>query len=151
MRLATPADRDLLVDLMAEFYAEAGYAMDRERAGRAFAALLADPRLGRAWVIEHCGAAAGYVVLALGFSMEYGGADAFVDDLFVRPPFRGAGLGRAALAGVRAACRELGVRALHLAVEPDNVRAEALYHRVGFRTSGRRLLTLRIEPAAPPD
>jgi ribosomal protein S18 acetylase RimI-like enzyme len=76
--------------------------------------------------------------------MEYGGRDAFIDDLFIRPAFRGKGLGRSALAEVRSAALSLGVRALHLEVGRDNSAAQALYRRAGFEDSGRQLLTLRL-------
>jgi hypothetical protein len=57
--------------------------------------------------------------------MEYGGVIAFVDDLFVRPPFRRAGLATAALAQVRNFCMEQGVRALFVETGRDNVAAQA--------------------------
>src|ERR1022692_1382364 len=44
MRRASPNDIPLLVDLMAEFYAEAGYDLDRARAAGAFEAILGDDR-----------------------------------------------------------------------------------------------------------
>ncbi len=75
---------------MAEFYAESGYDLDQDGAAIAFGDLLSDPSLGRIWIL---GESVGYVVLSLGYSMEYGGRDAFVDDLFVREAHRRAGLG----------------------------------------------------------
>jgi ribosomal protein S18 acetylase RimI-like enzyme len=39
------------------------------------------------------------------------------------------------------ACRELGVRALHLEVEKDNVPAAELYRKRGFEDRDRRLMT----------
>jgi hypothetical protein len=44
------------------------------------------------------------VIITFCFSMEYGGVIAFVDDLFVRPPFRRAGLATAALAQAANSC-----------------------------------------------
>jgi GNAT superfamily N-acetyltransferase len=129
---------------MAEFYAESGYPLNRQRAEAAFSDLLADPRLGRVWLIEAQGRPVGYVVLTLGYSLEYGGRDAFVDDLFIREGFRGQGLGTAALEIVRTACTELGARALHLEVGRDNDPAKALYRRAGFVDTDRQLLTLRL-------
>jgi ribosomal protein S18 acetylase RimI-like enzyme len=145
MRRATPEDSVLLVDLMSEFYAESGYTVDRGRAATAFSHLLADETLGRVWLLEAEGGVAGYVVLTLGFSMEYGGRDAFVDDLYVRAAFRGRGLGSVTLADMRAACVQLGVRAVHLEVARDNAAARALYRKVGFEDTDRQLLTLRLE------
>ena len=63
MRPANADDTQTLVDLMAEFYAESGYVLDRPRAADAFSVLLADPRLGRVWLIEREAAVVGYVVL----------------------------------------------------------------------------------------
>jgi len=76
--------------------------------------------------------------------MEYGGRDGFIDDLFIRQPFRGQGLGKLALAKVRAACEERGVRALHLEVGRDNDAAHSLYRQAGFVATDRQLLTLRL-------
>jgi len=146
MREATPLDVALLVDLMAEFYAESAYPVDRERATVAFATLLGDDRLGRAWLIESAGEVVGYLVVTLGYSMEYGGVDGFVDDLFIREGFRGSGLGTLAIAAARAFCEERGVRALHLEVDRGNAVAQQLYRRAGFEGNERQLLTLRLAP-----
>lgn len=91
--------------------------------------------------------AAGYIVLTLSFSMEYGGLQGFVDDLFVREPYRGRGLATAALEEVRRTCEILCVRALHVEVGPANDTARGVYRRNGFEDSGRLLLTLPL--AAP--
>lgn len=144
LRQASPDNCALLVDLMTEFYAEADYPLNRRRAEAAFSELLADPRLGLVWVIEVESAPVGYVVMTLGYSMEYGGRDAFVDDLFIRPDFRGHGLGTLAVETVRAACAERGVRAIHLEVGRDNDAAQSVYRRAGFVDTDRQLLTLRL-------
>lgn len=142
MRSAGAEDIPLLVALMTEFYSEAGTPLDSSRAAAAFAALLADNRLGRVWVIQADKKDAGYVVVTFSYSMEFGGPNAFLDDLFIRAPFRGAGLGTAALQQVRAFCVERGVRALHLETGRDNAAAQALYRRAGFKVTDRQLLTL---------
>jgi ribosomal protein S18 acetylase RimI-like enzyme len=90
------------------------------------------------------------VVLTLGYSLEFGGRDAFVDELYVQPAYRGLGVGRQALAVLEKACRELGVRALHLEVGRTNLRAQALYKAAGFVDRGHFLLTKRLTPSAPP-
>jgi ribosomal protein S18 acetylase RimI-like enzyme len=110
----------------------------------AFSELLADQELGQVWLILAEAGPVGYVVLTLGYSMEYGGRDAFVDDLFIQRPFRGRGFGKLALAEVRASCEERGVRALHLEVGRDNAAAHSLYRRAGFVDTDRQLLTLKL-------
>jgi GNAT superfamily N-acetyltransferase len=147
VRPALPGDVPRLVALMAEFYGESGYPLPAEAAARTFRHLLADERLGRAWLLEDSGEAAGFVVLTFCFSMEYGGMQGFVDDLFVRPASRGRGLVAAGLAEVRRTCEALGVRALRVETGPENDPARRLYARSGFTDSGRLLLTLPL--AAP--
>jgi ribosomal protein S18 acetylase RimI-like enzyme len=145
VRLAAPGDAALLLEMMTEFYAETRFSLDRDRAAEAFERLLEDERLGRAWILSQDGAPAGYVVLTLGFSMEFHGRDGFVDDLFIRPEFRGIGLGRAAMVAVREACSSLGVRAVHLEVDPENRAATGLYRKFGFAMRPLRLMTLRLD------
>jgi GNAT superfamily N-acetyltransferase len=96
------------------------------------------------WLIQSDGKDVGYVVLTLGYSMEYGGSSAFVDDLFVRLPFRRAGLATAALTEVQAFCARRGIRAIHVETGGDNAVAQAVYQRVGFTHTDRQLLTLRL-------
>jgi ribosomal protein S18 acetylase RimI-like enzyme len=127
---------------MTEFYSESTTPLDSSRAAAAFATLLANDRLGHAWLIQADKNDVGYVVVTFCYSMEFGGPSAFVDDLFIQAPFRGAGLGTSALQKVRAFCVELGVRALHLETGPDNAAAQALYRRAGFKVTDRQLLTL---------
>jgi GNAT superfamily N-acetyltransferase len=76
--------------------------------------------------------------------MEYGGLIAFVDDLFVRRPFRRAGLDAAALEKARAFCAGHGVRAMLVETGPDNVAAQAVYRRAGFVPTDRLHPTLRL-------
>ena len=147
IREARPEDISTLVALMAEFYGEAGYPLPREAAGHAFATLLGDPRLGRAWLVQHEAVTVGYLVLSLAFSMEFGGLRGFIDDFFVRPAARGNGFGAAALATVRQACREQGVRALLVETGAEGHPARHLYARAGFGEVGRVLLTQPLAPA----
>jgi ribosomal protein S18 acetylase RimI-like enzyme len=152
MRKASPQDIPRLVELMVEFYAEAGYPLNRQRAAEAFTALVDDTRLGQVWLIEAGSGtgnetrreSVGYLVVTLGFSMEYGGRDAFVDDLFIKAAFRGRGLGTAALAEARDYCLHQGVRAVHLEVARNNAPAQAVYRRAGFAGTDRQLLTLKL-------
>jgi diamine N-acetyltransferase len=148
MRQASLLDLPLLVALMTEFYAETATPLDPIRAGDAFAALLADDRLGNVWLIQAGTRDVGYVVVTFCHSMEFGGKNGFVDDLFIQAPFRGAGLGTEALAEVKAFCMNHGMRALHLETGRDNSAAQALYRRTGFTATDRQLLTLTLADPA---
>jgi GNAT superfamily N-acetyltransferase len=148
MRRANRDDIALLVGMMAEFYAESAYELDRERAAHAFAAVLADERLGYVWIIQGEDQDVGHVVLTLKFAMEYGGLVACLDDLYVRPGWRNRGLGAAALVEVRKFCETAGIRAITVEVGHNNGPAQKIYRRVGFgELAGRQLLALAL--AAP--
>ncbi len=98
IRRASASDLADLLELMREFYAEAGYPLSSDRARTAFLPLLAPGDLGQV-LLAHCeGQLAGHLVLTFCYSMEYGGRSAFVDDLFVRPALRNRGVGRALVA-----------------------------------------------------
>ena len=144
MRPATLEDIPLLVALMTEFYSETATPLDPKRAADAFAAVVADDRLGRAWLIQAGDDDVGYAVVTFSYSMEFGGRNAFLDDFFIQSDFRGAGLGTAALKEVRAFCAAQGVCALHLETGRDNAAAQALYRRAGFKVTDRQLLTLAL-------
>lgn len=53
------------------------------------------------------------------------------------------GIGKAAFQFVEDVCRSRQVRALHLEVEQANVKAHALYRRLGFVDQDRHLMTRR--------
>jgi len=146
-RPATRRDVAALLSMMGADYEESGYRFDEERAAASFLELIERPELGRVWVAELDGAAAGYGVLTLGYSLEYGGRDAFVDDLFVVAEHRRRGIGRTLLDVLLAAAPELGVRAVHLEVERSNPDARRLYEVRGFTDNERQLLTLRLAGA----
>jgi len=118
--------------MMEEFYAESGHALDAGEARASFQTLVDDARLGGVWLVESDGEAVGYLVLTFVFAMEHGGTQAVVDDFFVRPAWRGRGLGTAALAHVRRDCAARGVRAMRVEVSHDNAAAQAVYRRNGF-------------------
>ncbi|MDT7602360.1 MAG: hypothetical protein QOF61_357, partial [Acidobacteriota bacterium] len=108
---ADPSDAETLVPLLREFYDFDHIAFDETEAREALRQILADARLGRVWLIRSESEAVGYLVLTFGFSLEFKGRDAFVDELFLRAEFRGRGLGTRALCVAEEACRAAGVKA----------------------------------------
>jgi ribosomal protein S18 acetylase RimI-like enzyme len=172
MREAGRADVATLVGLMHDFYAEAGYELVDARASAAFDELTGRPELGRVWLIEKGGGAGGlgehaapeanapgevaapgeavgYIVVTFVFAMEHSGLAAAVDDFYVRPQARGEGLGTAALAEIRRACEDLGVRALRVEVGADNAVAQAVYRSAGFEPlPGHELMQVTLAPSS---
>jgi ribosomal protein S18 acetylase RimI-like enzyme len=143
-REATIGDVSTLVDMMREFYAEAQYALDSEWAKSSFSALLTDSSRGGIWIVYLDDAAAGYVVVTYRFSMEFGGMDAFIDDLFVFSKYRRQGIGKAALTAAFEACVRRQILAVHVETSTNNSPAVALYGGFGMRDRQRLLLTKKL-------
>jgi len=141
IRPANAEDLERLLPLVEAFHRQDGYPFEPRLVRRVLGRLLASPELGRVWVAEAGAEAVGYCVLCFGYSIEFEGRDAFVDELFVREDRRGAGLGARLLRAAEGGCREAGVAALHLEVERNNERAHALYRRRGYGDHDRYLLT----------
>lgn len=141
---AVPEDATALLDMMREYYPIEGAAFRPDVQGRALRGLLADPALGRVYLVRQDGAIAGYVVLTFDYGLEAGGREMFIDELFILERFRGRGIGTRVLDFVSEACRDLGGRALHLAVGFDNPRAREVYEKRGFVPTRREMMTLTL-------
>lgn len=140
-RLAGEADLDTLIGFMRQFYEIDAYPFDEQAARGALREFLGEPLFGRVWVIELDGKPVGYLALTLGYSLEFHGRDAFIDELFVEPSYRHQGLGKQAMKFVETACRALGVHVLHLEVERHNLAAQRLYRQFGYEDHDRFLFS----------
>jgi GNAT superfamily N-acetyltransferase len=143
-RLATPADLDLLLIFNREFCAFDQHPFDAATLRPALDRLLRDESLGRIWLIQDDAQAIGYLVLTFGYSLEYRGRDAFVDEIYIRESHRRRGIGTQTFAFLEQVCQALGVRALHLEVEHRNTSAQQFYRTVGFYNQERHLMTRLI-------
>ncbi|HUD63986.1 MAG TPA: GNAT family N-acetyltransferase [Candidatus Sulfotelmatobacter sp.] len=132
-RLAVESDADVLLEFVRAYYDFDGHGFDREKARKALTALLRDAQFGRAWLILDGASAVGYVVVCFGYSLEWLGRDAFVDEFYLQEQYRGHGWGQKTMAFVENAARAEGIRTLHLEVVRQNAKALELYRRLGFR------------------
>ncbi|HPE25466.1 GNAT family N-acetyltransferase [Albidovulum sp.] len=143
LTLAGPEDLDRLLPLVAAYHAFEGIVTDDAFRRAALAPLLAGTDLGAVWLIGPRDAPLGYIATGLGWSIELGGPDAFVDELFVVPEARGRGLGRDALVHLGQVLKARGVVALHLEVARENRDAQRFYAREGFEARDRYFLMTR--------
>ena len=127
--------------MMREFYAIDGYPFDEAITRVALETFVCDAALGALYLIEDQGRAIGYLVLTFGFSFEFHGRDAFLDELFLAEEWRGNGIGTMAMRFLEQRCRDFGVTALHLEVERTNEAGIALYRKFGFADHDRYLMT----------
>jgi ribosomal protein S18 acetylase RimI-like enzyme len=140
-------DAELLVTFSRAMNAEDGHPLSREGEAAARNVAAGEP-LAPCWIIRAGPRAVGYVVLTLGYSIENGGRDAFLDELYLVGEERG-GRGEELMAFVESAARDLQARAIYLEVSAGNARAAALYRSRGFAelSEGRRLMRLPLAPA----
>ncbi|MFN8076688.1 MAG: GNAT family N-acetyltransferase [Kineosporiaceae bacterium] len=134
-----------------------GHEFDAERVRRALLPLLADDALGQVWLVhddEHpaqdaADGAAGYAVITWGWSLESGGRECLLDEIYVRSP--GRGLGGLLLDAVITAAAQAGALAMFLETEAPNDAARRLYARHGFVAEDSTWMArdLATAPAGP--
>lgn len=127
-----PKDRECFCAMADEFYHSSAvlHAVPKENFSRTFDAVLENSPYVRGLLLEQDGQTAGYSLLLPTYSNEAGGMVLWVDELYVRPEFRGHGLGGELLRYVFS----LGGRisAVRLEVTKSNRKAISLYRREGF-------------------
>ncbi|MEM8654591.1 MAG: GNAT family N-acetyltransferase [Pseudomonadota bacterium] len=142
LTLATPEHFDRLNALVTAFHAEEGITMPDEARAAGIQPLLDGIPHGAAYLIGPPRAPIGYVVVTFGWSIEFGGMDGFIDELFIRPGVRGRGIATEVLLALPRALGDAGVKALHLEVAGENAVAQRLYSRAGFKLrDGYHLMT----------
>lgn len=149
-RRARGSDVAAIMEAMAAYYAEEGCPFEPDAARNAVAALAEDETLGALWVVEFGGALFGYFGVTLGYSLEYRGRHAWLDELYVREGARGRGLGAEALELAEAFCRDHGIRTLHLEVARHRMAAFDMYRRHGFVERDRHVLSKSVDQQQRP-
>jgi GNAT superfamily N-acetyltransferase len=151
IRTAALADLDAALDLLANQFAEHGISLPADRLEAGLAGLIADPNrgfvllardgsgsdAGAASSVACAGSAIGLSCTSFTWSLEHGGQSAWLEELYVVPERRGAGVGTRLLSAAREKARAAGARAIDLEVEESHARAERLYVREGFRRHTR--------------
>ncbi|HSL74302.1 MAG TPA: GNAT family N-acetyltransferase [Ilumatobacteraceae bacterium] len=127
IRRATFDDLDALVELHRAFCVADDHPFSDARARAAFGPLLVDDEHGVVWVTDDLSA---YAVLTWGWSIEAGGREAVLDEIFVND--RGQGIGSQLIAHVVDDGERRGLARIFLETESHNARGRRLYERHGF-------------------
>ena len=143
LHLAKPDDLARLDALVAAFHDEAGLPTsdDARRAG--LLPLLEGIPHGAAYLIGPARSPIGYIIVCFGWSVEFGGMDGFVDELYLRRAVRGRGIAAEVLTTLPGVLAQAGLKALHLEVDRGDERLRKLYGRAGFRERERYMLMTR--------
>jgi GNAT superfamily N-acetyltransferase len=92
------------------------------------------------------GAAIGFATLFWTFSTLAASEIGLMNDLYVDPGVRGKGVGAALIAACASECADRGLPVLEWETAPDNVRAQALYDKLGATRSEWFAYTLALTP-----
>ena len=140
-REANANDRNALEEMILAYYRFDHQTIDKTKIKSALdVALKKNPHI-MIWIIEVNEEIAGYLAVAIGFTIEAGGKDGFLDELFLKEKYRNQGIGRKAVQFAIGICPTLGIRRLSLEVESHNLRAKRLYQDIGFFTHDRILMS----------
>ncbi|MGC2695182.1 MAG: GNAT family N-acetyltransferase [Candidatus Angelobacter sp.] len=140
-QLLSEQELPVLLEMMRDFYEQQHMRFDKEIASRAATKLLEHPENGQIYLIFRGPDLAGYFALTFGFSLEFHGRFALLDELYVRERFRRLKLGKAVVAFAEEICRKAGIKALRLEVGRENQPAQSLYRHGGFAEEARNLMT----------
>ena len=143
LTLAKPDDIDRVARLVSDFHTEQDITLDDASRRAALAPLLEGSPHGAVYLIGPGRAPIGYVIVAFGWSVEFGGLDGFVDEVYIRPGVRGRGIGTEVLLSLPKALAGAGLKALHLEVDRDDSKTRALYEKLHFEPRERYMLMSR--------
>ena len=138
--IATKKTIPILLGLMKSFYAVFDYPFDKAKTQQCLSNFFQNPHYGRFWLIKSDGNAVGYIVLTFGYSFEYRGQDAFIDEFFIQESHRGKGIGSKTMQFVLSEVKKEHIKVVHLEVENSN-NAKQFYIKRGFHNKNRELLT----------
>jgi GNAT superfamily N-acetyltransferase len=141
LQLAEVKHQYLMMELLHEFYLSEHLAFDRQSAHAALLRLIEDRSLGLIYLINTNNETAGYCVVTFGYSLEFHGRFALIDEFYIREAFRGLGIGAAALHFLEDQCWQLRISAIRLEVDHSNAGARRLNERSGFARHDRDLMT----------
>ena len=134
IRNITPADREEVLSMMRVFYDSPAliiHAADQVLARDVDACISGSPYVEGYVFDQGDGTICGYSMLAKSFSTEAGGLCIWIEDLYLKPEYRGQGFGSALFRFVEEKYGDTAAR-LRLEVEPDNEKAIHVYEGMGY-------------------
>ena len=145
IRAMTEADEEEVFAMMRVFYDSPAVQHDSSDAvlRRDIADCVGDMPLLDGYIFEYDGVIAGYAMVSLGYSTEVGGLSPWIEDVYLKPPYRGLGVAEAFF-------RKLpemypGVKRIRLEVEPENERAICAYRKYGYERLPYDVMAIEFE------
>ena len=133
--------------LLERFFAEEGFDIPQAQIGEQLVELIEGD--GSAVFLARLGGSAvGVATITTSTGIEFG-LSAELEDLYVIPKARGAGVGSALIGAAKSWCKSQGCSLVSVVLTPSGQAAHGLveyYRGRGFRESGRTLLFFHLQP-----
>ena len=142
----TAADETDFYTMAEEFYHSDAvlHPIPAEYHRRAFAEMMRSGQYLSGYIFTDGDNTAGFAVTNRMMQHEAGGVMVWVEDLYIRPAYRGQGLGSRFLAWLEEQLRGDAVM-LRLETEPENERAQELYYRLGYENLNYLQMIKRLD------
>ena len=137
---AEPGDLDPLLTLIQEFYTIDHHDYDEALLKNSLPGLLDSDEFGLVWKLGS--PAEGYAVVTWGYSLESGGREALIDEIYLRE--RSTGSGSRLMSYILEDCRHRGIVRVFLETESHNVRVREFYRRAGFEEDDSVWMSMRL-------
>jgi GNAT superfamily N-acetyltransferase len=141
VRRATAGDLDRVIELHSRFCAADGHEFSESTARAALEPLLVDDRYGVVWISDG-EEGEGYAVVTWGWSIESGGPDALVDEIYAAPT--SSGIGTALMTTLLEDIERRGITSIFLETEARNDAARRFYRRFGFVEEDSRWMSRSV-------
>lgn len=134
IRKVKKSDKNLFIKMIDEFYHSSGvlHSIPTKHYEKTFNEIMGNSPFATAYIIENNNETAGYGQISFTYSNEAGGLVVLIEEIYVRPQFRGMGLGTEFLNTMLDLYKDKASR-FRLDIEPDNSGARKLYKSLGFK------------------
>lgn len=147
---ATADDLESMADLLAELFTlESDFKPERGKQIAGLQLILDNPAIGQLFVVRIDGRVAGMANALFTISTAEGCRVVLLEDVIVKAPHRGTGLGRKLVEHILAWAAANGLPRVTLLADKDNAPALAFYERMGFEYSAMRVLRKSIRGTGP--
>lgn len=143
LKIADTNDIPLLIGMIKSFYEEDHHDYQEKKIQKALQEFIGKKEHGIIYLIEYENKVVGYFILTFGWSLEYFGRDLFIDEIFIKEPFRGRGFGKKSFDFIEQYVKDNNIKAIHLEVNKYNM-ARKLYESKGYQSRNSDLMSKRF-------
>jgi ribosomal protein S18 acetylase RimI-like enzyme len=138
---AQKSDIPEVLEMMEAFYAIDHYPFNHSTTLQNLEEFIRNETLGQIWIAEQDGLCIGYFILTFGFSFEFKGRIALLDELYLKEEVRNSGIGRQILEFLLEEGVRMEVKTVLMEVEKHNKPAIHLYEKMGFKNHHRLIMS----------